>query len=71
MRIVEVFIAGHCGDETALECVEVLLLDRVMIDGMKRYPYSSLWHGRVKKVYKTLLTAGNDDWVKSSEELIE
>lgn len=65
------YITGHCGDQTALECVEVLALDRMMVDGMKRYPYSSLWHGRVKRVYKTLLTSGNDEWVKSNDVLIE
>ena len=58
------FVIAHTGNSAMLETIDIVLFDDVAVRSMIIYPYSSFLHGRVKKVYKTILNAGNDEWIR-------
>ena len=63
-HILQVYIETNAEDAD-LDTSFIIDLDHVMTRNCKTYAYSSYLHGRVKKLYKTILQMGRDEWIKS------
>lgn len=63
-HLLQIYISSAVSQDISIPLTFISLLDQVMIHSLLHYPSSSLLHGRVKKIYKLLLTTGNTEWVE-------
>lgn len=63
IHLIHTFIHSQTGDDN-LKHIDILQLDNLLVKCCIAYPYSSLLHGRVKKVYKSILISGENTWVQ-------